>query len=201
METKRDSRRPAHIQTERCPQQPPDSHSQNLMTIVKEDKVLYRKEQLLSPEPDWDFIPPEAEYEAPWNNRHLSEAEIIDNITIEGTSQLKGKIRKLCLAYADIFSSELRSEPANLPPMRLEVDKEKWHTRRHRGPARPQSVENQQETIRQVNKMVEARVIKPSQATEYSQVLLTPKPNGKKKVLYRFPHVQQLLCDAWVAYP
>ena len=51
--------------------------------------------------------------------------------------------------------------------MRLEVDGAKWHTRRQRGPVRPQSVENQQKTIRQVNNMTEARVIKPSQATEF----------------------------------
>ena len=34
--------------------------------------------------------------------------------------------------------------------------------------------------------MVESSVIKPSQATEYSQVLLTPKPNGKKRFCIDF---------------
>ena len=105
---------------------------------------------------------------------------------IEGSPELRRKIRDKFLTYADIFSCELTPDPADLPPMRLEVDGAKWHTRRHRGPARPQSVENQQKTIRQVNNMTKARVIKPLQATEYSQVLLTPKPNGKKRFCIDF---------------
>ena len=107
-----DSRRPATIQNERCPQQHPGSHSNHLMVIASEQRKRYRKEDLLSPEPDEDFIPPEAEYDAPWEDKKLSEAETIDKITIEGSPELRRKIRDKCLAYANIFSCGLTPDPA-----------------------------------------------------------------------------------------
>jgi len=79
--------------------------------------------------------------------------------------------------------------------MEVVVDKARWHTAKHRGPSRVQSTPNQLETIRQVGKMLKANVIQPSQATEYSHVLLTPKPGGKKRFCIDFC-LLNLCCEA-----
>jgi hypothetical protein len=63
--------------------------------------------------------------------------------------------------------------------MVLDVDLEKWQNSKNRRPPRLQTKAKQYETMRQINKMLANNVITKSQATEYSQVLLTPKPNDK----------------------
>jgi hypothetical protein len=143
-------------------------------------QTLYTKDQLLKPEPDNDYIPPEMDVEAPWDRSDSKDKEaLIDLIDFDGTPEFQAQMRTLCLEYADIFSQELNPEPSKLPPMELQVNDIQWKVNKNRGPARTQSMENQLETIRQVNKMVKAQVVQPSQATEYSQVLLTPKPGGR----------------------
>ena len=106
------------------------------MLIVNEQKVLYRKEDVPTPQPDEDHVPPEMEHESPWDNLKLSDIELIDKITIEGSPKLRATIRELCLSCSNIFSCELRPEPADLQPMRLEVDVNRWFQLKHRGPAR-----------------------------------------------------------------
>jgi hypothetical protein len=63
--------------------------------------------------------------------------------------------------------------------MELHVDLDKWQDRKNSRPARLQTKAKQYETLRQVNKMIANNVIRKSQASSYSQVLLTPKPNDK----------------------
>ena len=164
------------------------------------NKQIYTKAQLLTPEPDHDYIPPDMDIEMPWDrNVSLKDKDLISLITFEGSPQFVNDMKRLCADYIDIFSCELLPEPALLPPMELEVDKAKWHVDKHRGPARTQSTDNQLETIRQVNKMVKARVVAPSQATEYSQVLLTPKPGGKKRFCIDFRRLN--LCCVSMGWP
>jgi hypothetical protein len=69
-------------------------------------KKLYRKEDLLSPEPDEDFISTQAEYDAPRGKYEALRSKI------EGSPELRRKIRDKCLAYADIFSCGLTPDPA-----------------------------------------------------------------------------------------
>jgi hypothetical protein len=47
--------------------------------------------------------------------------------------------------------------------------------------------------------MIDASMIQPSQATEYSQVLLTPKPNGKKRFCIDFRMFN--LCCVMMGWP
>ena len=56
---------------------------------------------------------------------------------------------------------------------------EKWETSANRTPPRPQTMEKQYEIATPIEKMLKLNVIRESQSTEHSQVLLTPKPNGK----------------------
>ena len=98
---------------------------------------------------------------------------------IHGSPALQARIRSLCLEFSDIWSEELTNSPADLPPLTLNVDEVRWA--KCRGPPRPQSVAKQDEIRRQVNKMLELELVRPSQAIAYSQVLLTPKPGGKSR--------------------
>ena len=62
--------------------------------------------------------------------------------------------------------------------MMIIVDTLKWYQNTNRGPPRAQSIKCQQEIKSQIDAMLYNRIIKKSQANYYSQVLLTPKPNG-----------------------
>ena len=85
----------------------------------------------------------------------------------------------LCDEFQDIFSTEVRSAPADIPPMELKVAADQWKVSRNCRPPRLQTPAKQYETARQIESMLQHNVIRKSQATEYSQVLLTPKPNDK----------------------
>jgi len=98
---------------------------------------------------------------------------------IHGSETLKQQLTQLCIEYKDIFSTLLRPTPAKIPAYEIQCDIEKWHTNKNRIPARVQTHAKQAETIRQVTEMLKNNVIRKSQASSYSQILLTPKPNNK----------------------
>jgi len=98
---------------------------------------------------------------------------------IQGSDSLKLKIHKILNQFQDVFSRELRSEPAKVEPMHIEVDTEKWQVPCNSGPPRSQGRNRNLEIMKQVSKMLRAKVIKPSKASFYSQVLLIPKPNNE----------------------
>jgi hypothetical protein len=61
---------------------------------------------------------------------------------------------KLLTKYKHIFSTELKAEPANIPPMEIPVDVEMWEAARaNKLPPRPQSILKQKETVRQIEIM------------------------------------------------
>ena len=108
--------------------------------------IRIRKEQVLTPEPDHDYIPPEMDVDFPWDKDvPKDDQDLINLITFAGSPELITQMKKMCLKYKDILSCELRKEPADLPPMELTVDKAKWHVDKHRGPARTQSTDGQLE--------------------------------------------------------
>lgn len=100
---------------------------------------------------------------------------LIEKINVFGSEQLQTKIKSLCYEYQDIFSEVVRTEPARVPPMEIAVDSNKWYSNKNRGPPRPQSDIRQAAIKTQVNKYLDLGVIKPSKASEYSQVHLVPK--------------------------
>ena len=98
---------------------------------------------------------------------------------VHGTPEVQQRIRALLEQYKHVFSEELRVEPAKLNPMNIGIDKDKWQSNKHSLPPRPQSRAKHEEIVRQIQKMLDSKVIKTSQAPWYSQVHLTPKPNDK----------------------
>lgn len=135
-----------------------------------------------------------------------SREELLQHI--EGSDEQKQELEALCAEFSDCFSTQLRMEAANLPPMELQVA-EDWESKENRRPPRPQGPKKEQEVDAQTDKMAKANVIRLSTASAHSQVLLTPKPNGTWRfcVDYRrlnkatkgenwpIPNIQRMLRD------
>ena len=136
------------------------------------------KNELIDSEPDLDEVDwPDNPFDAIDLPALSSTGDPIQKIGVHGTLTLQKKIRGLCEEFKDIFSEAVRSDPANVPPLELNVDLTKWQNNKNRGPPRPQSREKQKEISKQVNNYLKLGVIKPVNASEYSQVHLVPKPN------------------------
>lgn len=97
---------------------------------------------------------------------------------IVGDQPFHEKLRSLVQTYASIFATTVDSTPAIIPPMELNVDVAKWCTNANRGPPRPQSAPKQSALINLLQQLQQQQIICPSQATEYSQVLLVPKSDS-----------------------
>ncbi len=105
------------------------------------------------------------------------QVDILDLVTIEGSPVLRKKIRILLEKYRDVFATTLSTEPADIPPFELLVDKEKWESYSNRGPPRVQSPAKQAEILKQVTELLDQGIIEPSMASYYSQVILASKPD------------------------
>ena len=111
-------------------------------------------------------------------NRKESDEDYLD-VHIGGSEQLQAKLRALCKEYRDIFSNTLPAQPARVTPMEFTVDEERWSSRENRQTFRRQSIVKDQEIGLQIEVMLKSKVIARSNATSWSQVLLTPKPGMK----------------------
>ena len=98
---------------------------------------------------------------------------------IEGSPELKGRILQLLEKYRECFRRTVAPEPADIPPMEIDVDVDKWETsRQSKAPLRHKSGSKDAETRRQCLGMRDLEVIEPSIASSWSQVHLAPKPEG-----------------------
>ena len=127
-------------------------------------------------------FPPEyapEEWDNPWDP-HQREGTDHSNIPtdLSGDPETIREVQALLQEYETCFSRELNEIPADVEPIKLEVDERKWQTKKNSGPARTQSQIRKTETLRQVRLMLKQKLIKPSEAVYYSQVILAPKPNG-----------------------
>lgn len=141
-----------------------------LLSIIKsKDELLFSCERDID-QVDWPENPFDAEIFFP------EESNPIEKITIEGPLHTQIKIRELCKQYEDIFSEHVRSEPASVPPMEIKVNLEEWKVPRNRGPPRLQTNTKMAEIEKQIKKYLELGVIKPIDASEYSNIHMVPKP-------------------------
>ena len=92
--------------------------------------------------------------------------EIIAMITVSGSPWLQEQLRSHCRELINIFSSSVRSLPAQVDPMVIEIDQTKWEAPRNRLPPRHHSAEKQLVIRTQINKLLELGVIEESQASE-----------------------------------
>jgi len=130
--------------------------------LVSEDhpaiNILYRKDELITPEYDDDGIdlkvtdyPWEKDDPVPGSNIAKPEPHI------EGGPELQARIRQLLAEFDDIFSTDVRPYPAQISPLEVNVDREKWNKPRNRLPPRTQTPAKNAEIERQIRKMVDLK--------------------------------------------
>ena len=83
------------------------------------------------------------------------------------------------MKYKKNISSKLSVEPARVTPMQLDIDTTKWKTKANRLPSRIQSIVKDEVIKSKIEVMLENGVIINSESSEWSQVLLTPKPGSQ----------------------
>lgn len=120
---------------------------------------------------------------------------------IEGPESLRKAISALCLKYIDIFSTTVVPEPAKLEPLALLVDTVRWHSSRNRGGVRPQTLAAQREIKSQIDSLLKLKVIRKSEAIYYSQVLLTPKPNGNWRMCVDYKNLNDATKQDGMSWP
>ena len=121
------------------------------------------------------------------NNNHKQEmdvlnlAEILDKLKLSErckSPSLRQKLTDLVTMYQDRFAVNVGSTPAAISPFEIEVDESEWLQLKSEKYPRPQSAAREQAIRKFIRKAIADKVIRPSQASYFSQVLLTPKANG-----------------------
>jgi hypothetical protein len=157
---------------------------------------IFKKEELLTPAPDEEYVDPKEDDVTPWETNILRNSVGAVRPEVFGDDVLKASINALVNEYTDIFRSDLNPEAARLPPMKFDVDEAKWQTSSNRERIRNSSISNQKEIREQVAKLQEAGVIQlDPEARYYSQVLLAPKPDGTWRFCIDFRKLNLCLKD------
>ena len=166
-------------------------------TLVTDSYVvnaIYSKDEFLDIEDDSDNIDMfigESPYDRLCSSTTLSnDIESLKSIIIEGNEMFQTRANLLVTEYASRFKSSLTSEAARLKPFDLELEPGSiWYTnRQNKLPNRLQSKNKREATREFVKNALATGLIEPSQSESWSQILLTPKSNGKWRfcVDYRF---------------
>ena len=166
MKTK-DIRRKDNIKVEPLPHVKTNTivSGRDLIPILPHEQPTHMEE--LTPTPTY-----ESEKEAEANEEYK-------DVHISGSPDLQRRLRKVVYENRRIFSTKLPEQPARVTPMEFEIDQTLWNVPSNRFRYRKQSVVKDNEIGRQVEVMLENGIIIRSDSTEWSQVLLTPKPNMK----------------------
>jgi hypothetical protein len=108
---------------------------------------------------------------------------------IHGPEQLQKRIKKLLNEFRDCFRTTVSTKPAKIKPFSFKIDESKWTTTRSNNSRyRTHSAVKNEEIDRQVQLLLDLKVIRKSTAERYSQVHLVPKPGNKWRFCldYRF---------------
>jgi hypothetical protein len=97
-----------------------------------------------------------------------------DDVIMKDGRRLSEHLKEVCLNVKPVFNTKVRSTPALVTPMRLEVQDHLWEDPSNALGPRLHTPLKQAEVAKQVNKMKPLGIIKDSQAPYYSQVHLTP---------------------------
>jgi hypothetical protein len=103
------------------------------------------------------------------------EAEGDLTIDIQGSPAMQKSLSTLVQLFKDIFSTTVKGKSAKVPPLDFNVDAA-WETTANRLPSRLISPEKHLALHGMIEELLDLNVIKPSQATSWSQVHLVRKP-------------------------
>ena len=96
---------------------------------------------------------------------------------------LRSKLKSIVYKYTNVFSTELSTKAALVPPYSIPLKSDNdWTTDKNRHPPRWQTIAKTNEVEKFVRKAIACNMIRPSDAPAWSQILLTPKKDGT----YRF---------------
>ena len=140
-----------------------------------------KKEELLTPTSDgeaWIREPRDIEEVLPGeSSRSAGVEDELDKVALHGPPELQDSIRQVCEEYRHLFSSVLKEQPAQVPPMELKVDQSKWNLPKNKRPYRVQTPVKETALRKILKKLLDHKLIQPSKAQCWSQVLLVAKPN------------------------
>lgn len=164
------------------------THTTTTYLCEMTEKLYISKEDLLDIEDDddqiGDYIDP-SPYEDWINSTSTSDpnADNLSRIRIffpESMVEERKALWKVLVKYRTVFSKEVAAIPARIEPFVLTESKDSdWNTsNRHKQSSRLQSPAKQAAINKFIEKALELKVIVPSQATSWSQVHLTKKPDN-----------------------
>ncbi len=152
--------------------------SRDLLFMIREKEELLGMGKALSGEESIEYE--EDIIKQMFFEQKNNEEQLIDLITFASSSiELNSKLKTLCLKYISVFRKDLNPEPAIIPPFDIQVSKDIWERNENRLPPRKQGTLKEKEILKQITEMLKHGVIRLSQAAEFSQVLLAPKPGGE----------------------
>ena len=93
--------------------------------------------------------------------------------------EFREQLRADCAKRTKLFKQAVAEKPADVTPMEIIVEEQRWFTHANQQPPRPLSTIKQEEVRKQIEHMLKLQVIEPSRARAWSQVHLVPKPNNK----------------------
>ena len=109
-------------------------------------------------------------------NPYFPDNPLLSSIQLQGDETLVTGLVALINKFSHLFSNALNPSAAEIPPFELKVNLEKWQNHKNRGPPRVQSPAKQAETAKQIDQLLAQGIIERSNASYYSQIVLTPKP-------------------------
>jgi hypothetical protein len=128
------------------------------------------------------------------SNTESSDREPTWDFIIEGNAAVQAPLRQLLEANRDCFATSVSTTPAKIKPFAFDVDHDGWTAEKaNKARARLQSAAKNAAIAKFVQKAIADNVIAPSDAPAWSQVLLTPKPNGTWRSLLLpggLPHIE-----------
>lgn len=99
---------------------------------------------------------------------------------IEGTETNKILLRSFLESHRDVFATAVKPTPASVTPFAFDIDIQGWNAEKaNKARPRPQTAAKNAAIEKFLKQAIADNVIAPSDAPAWSQVLLTPKPNGK----------------------
>jgi hypothetical protein len=193
------------------PQWAPDEVTMRRHLLAAYRESIHVSELLTGGSDEGDDISEQFEHDAPWEGPQQQEENsleyMINLMDIQGDTEFVNKVKDLFRKYPTVLSMTVDKTPANVTPFTVDVDEAKWKNPKNSGPPRTQSAVKDEEITRQVQKLLELGVIRPSQAKYYSHPHLTPKPDGSwrfcidyralnncsKSLGWPIPNIDQLL--------
>ena len=121
------------------------------------------------------------------------ENDFINQIKFSGPKTFQDSLKKICIEYADIFSSTLSEEPARVKPLEIVIDKSKWETSKNCSRTRLLDSKKEGAMLEQIAARLKLGVLAESQAEYWSQIHMVPKGDGRWRMTIDFRNLNDTI--------